>query len=108
MWFTEGLVDKIGRIVSHDTTPPLITVLAAPIMLWPPNGKMMPVRVSGKVIDLGSGLLAPSLEYAVTDEYHLVQPKGHITLDAAGNYVFQVLLHASRQGDDLNGRSVRD
>ena len=64
----------------------------------------MPVTVSGKIIDNGSGLVASSIEFAVTDEYRLVQPKGHLTLDGAGNYLFTILLDASRKGNDENGR----
>lgn len=104
LWFTEQVSGKIGQLILADTTPPWITLFATPKILRPPNGQMVPVTVWGKVIDLGSGLIARSVEYAVTDEYHLVQPKGHITLDAAGNYLFTVLLSASREADDQNGR----
>jgi hypothetical protein len=42
-------------------------------------------------IDPGSGLLASSLEYAVADEYKIVQPAGHFIVDANGNYRFTLL-----------------
>jgi hypothetical protein len=87
-----------------DTTPPVVTLAATPKILWPPNGKMVPVTISGTITDTGSGVNANSAEFAVQDEYHLVQPHGKITLDAAGNYSFTILLQASRKGNDLNGR----
>lgn len=104
MWFTESWVEKIGRVALRDTAPPQITALVAPATLWPPNGNLVPVAVSGKAMDLGSGLLSSSLEYAVSDEYHVVQPAGHFTVDGAGNYRFTVLLRASRGGNDKDGR----
>jgi streptogramin lyase len=104
LWFTEGAVGKIGRIVLPDTTSPLITVSAAPRVLWPPNGQMMLVIVSGRITDTGSGLVASSVEYAVSDEYRQVQPSGHMALDSVGNYSFTVLLRASREGSDTDGR----
>jgi hypothetical protein len=42
--------------------------------------------------------------FAVQDEYHRIQPHGTVTLDAAGNYSFTILLRASRGRSDLNGR----
>jgi streptogramin lyase len=104
LWFTDFPNGRIGQVVLEDTTAPLITVSASPSILWPPNGRMVPVVVSGTIKDIGSGVLASSVEYAVTDEYHLVQPRGQMTLDSAGNYLFTILLRASREGDDQNGR----
>ena len=87
-----------------DTTPPVITLSASPKVLWPPNGKMAPVTVSGTITDTGSGVNANSAAYAVTDEYGEVQPSGAITLSLGGNYSFTVLLQTSRRGSDLDGR----
>jgi hypothetical protein len=105
LWFTEAAADKIGKIVLPDTTPPLITLSIRPTTLWPSNGTwLLPVMVWGKITDTGSGLIAGSIEFAVTDEYHLVQPKGHLALDPAGNYLFTILLNASCRGNDEDGR----
>jgi len=104
LWFTEGGADQIGQIVLADTTPPAITMSVSPTVLWPPNGRMVQVVVSGTIKDFGSGVLASSVEYAVTDEYHLAQPRGRMTLDSAGNYLFTILLRASREGSDTDGR----
>jgi hypothetical protein len=87
-----------------DTTPPVITLSATPKLLWPPNGKMVPVTISGKITDTGSGVNLSSAAYSVTDEYGKLQPTGAITLGAGGSYSFTLLLQASRRGFDLDGR----
>ena len=106
IWFVEHAAGKIGQLVLEktDTTPPIVTVRPDTRILWPPNQMMITVTVSGTVTDIGSGVLASSVEYAVTDEYQLIQPRGHITLDPAGNYSFTLSLRASREGTDKNGR----
>lgn len=65
---------------------------------------MVPITFWGKITDDGSGLVSSSIEYTVKDEYGLVQPRGHLTLDDAGKYSFTVLLRASREGNDKDGR----
>ncbi len=89
---------------SLDTTPPAITLAAIPKILLPPDGRMVPVTISGTITDAGSGVNASSAKFAVQDEYHRIQPHGTVTLDAAGNYSFTILLRASRGRSDLNGR----
>lgn len=100
------LPGKLGVLLNNtaDTTPPVITLSATPKILWPPNGKMVPVTVSGTITDTGSGVNANSAAYSVKDEYGEVQPMGAITLGPGGNYSFTVLLQASRRGSDLDGR----
>jgi hypothetical protein len=51
---------------------------------------MIPVTISGTITDAESGVKASSVEYAVTDEYGLLQPRGHLTLSPSGNYSFTV------------------
>lgn len=87
-----------------DTTTPVITVSATPTKLWPPNGRLVPVTISGTITDTGSGVNASTVEYVVEDEYSEVQPFGKITLGSAGNYSLNILLRAGRRGNDLNGR----
>jgi len=106
LWFTEGGADQIGEVVLKltDITPPVITARADPRRLSPPDGRMITVTVSGTITDLGSGVQASSAEYAVTDEYRLVQPRGHVMLDPAGSYLFTVPLQASLQSVDPDAR----
>jgi hypothetical protein len=87
-----------------DTTPPTLTAIASPAVLWPPNGKMVPVTVSGIMTDSQSGVNASTAAFAVTDEYGQVQPSGPISLNSNGNYSFVINLQASRNGNDLDGR----
>jgi hypothetical protein len=100
------LPGKLGVLLNNtaDTTPPVITLSTTPKVLWPPNGKMVPVTVSGTITDTGSGVNVNSAAYAVKDEYGEVQPQGAITLGPGGAYSFTILLQASRLGTDLDGR----
>lgn len=98
---------SVGVLLNNsysDTTPPLVSLHVSPRILWPPSGQMVPVKVSGTITDMGSGIKPGSAEYTVMDEYHLIQPQGKVTLDAAGNYSFTVMLRASRERSDLDGR----
>jgi len=99
-------VDSISVFLQPvlDTTPPTITVGVNPKTLWPPNGKMVPITVSGKITDTCSGVNANSAAYSVKDEYGEVQQTGAITLGAGDSYSFTVLLQASRLGSDSDGR----
>src|SRR5437667_48411 len=102
------LPGKVGVLLNNssplDTTPPVITLSATPKVLWPPNGKRVPVMISGTITDTGSGVNLNSAAYAVKDEYGEVQPRGAITFGPGGAYSFIVLLQASRLGTDLDGR----
>jgi hypothetical protein len=86
------------------TSPPVITLSATPASLWPPNGKMVPVLISGMITAPGTGCTLNSAAYAVKDEYGKVQPSGQVTLGPGGAYSFSVLLQASRFGADMDGR----
>jgi hypothetical protein len=87
-----------------DTTSPTITVVGNPTTLWPPNGKIVPVTVSGTITDLGSGVNTSTAVYAVTDEYGILQPSGSVAVGPSGKYSFTIQLEASRRGDDPTGR----
>jgi glycosidase len=104
-------LDNAGNIsslvtlpVNIDLTPPAISVSANPSTLWPPNGQMVPVTVSGSITDSLSGVDTSTAAYAVQDEYGQIQPSGPVTLGSGGSYSFVVSLQASRQGGDQDGR----
>jgi hypothetical protein len=99
---TPGTVDVLLNSTSFCTSPPTITVSTTPSFLWPPNGKRVPVVVSGTISD--TGCTVTTAAYAVTDEYGEEQPSGPVTLGAGGSYSFTVLLQASRIGSDGDGR----
>ncbi len=88
-----------------DRVPPTITISASRTTLWPPNGKMVPVTISGRIVDGLSGVNPSTLTYAVTDEYGRIQLSGPVTLvGKARSYSFTIQLQASREGSDRNGR----
>jgi YVTN family beta-propeller protein len=78
-----------------DTTPPTITVSASPNVLWPPNNKMIKVKIDGSASDDLSGIA--SVIITVTDEY------GVYTMTVPG-FGSTIRLEASRRGTDKNGR----
>jgi len=87
-----------------DKTPPVITVSSNPATLSPPNGRLVPVTVSGAITDEAGGSGVSSAAYQVTDEYGQVQPSGRVTPEADGSYAVTVALQASRRGNDPDGR----
>jgi hypothetical protein len=90
---------------ASDITPPVVTASASPSSLWPPNGRLAAVTLTGTITDTGSGVDASSATFQVADEYGLVQPSGPVDVDADGSYRVQVLLPATRQGWDVDGRT---
>ncbi len=104
-------IDNAGNISSLatanfgiDVTPPVVKVLVNSSTLWPPNGKMVPVVVGGSITDALSGVNPSTASFAVVDEYGQIQPNGPVTLHAGGTFSFTVMLQASRNGDDTDGR----
>jgi hypothetical protein len=87
-----------------DTTPPVITVSATPEILWPPNGKLVPVTLVATIMDAGVGVDPSTTVYAVEDEYGSVQPTGSLTLRQDGRYTATIALQSSRNGGDADGR----
>ena len=95
-----------GTPTTVDTTPPTLTIEATPAILWPPNGKLVTVTVSGTIQDGagGSGVNPDSATFFVVDQYGQVQPTGSVTVASDGTYSFTLQLQASRDGNDPNGR----
>jgi hypothetical protein len=96
----------VGVLLNNTTlcmSPPAVKVAATPTSLWPPNGKMVPVTVSGTITG-NTGCKVTGATYAVADEYGRVQPSGPVTVGAGGAYSFTFQLQASRLGSDLDGR----
>jgi uncharacterized repeat protein (TIGR03803 family) len=97
----------VGTVFSlslPDTTPPTVGLSANPNSLWPPNGKMVSVVLSGTIVDNGSGVNASTATFSVADEYGQVQPSGSVAVGSGGAYSFSISLQASRNGNDLDGR----
>ena len=100
-----GDVNSFVSKIASCTAPPAVTVSADPTMLWPPNGKMVPVTVLGAIPDACSAVNVSTAENSVIDEYGEIQPSRPVTLGAEGSYSFAILLQASRSGSDKNGRT---
>jgi len=94
----------VTQAVNIDVTPPVITVSANPSSLWPPNHKMVPVIISGTMMDDLSGIDPTTAAFSVLDEYGSVQPSGPVSVGTDGSYSFTTSLEASREGTDKDGR----
>lgn len=90
--------------INIDKTSPVITVSASPSTLWPPDGKMIPVTISGRMTDNLSGVNSSTAAFTVNDSYGLVQPSGPVSPASDGTYSFTISLEAGRDGQDKSGR----
>jgi sialidase-1 len=103
-------VDNAGNVeaaqsltVKIDQTAPTISLSADPSVVWPPNGKTVPIDIIGAGADVGSGLTEVS--YVVMDEYGL--PLGipsRSLKGASATWADQLAVEARRRGYDLDGR----
>ena len=93
-------------VTVRDTTAPTsIVATVSPGLLWPPNGALIPVTVSGTAFDGGSGI--GTIRWKVVDEYRQYEPSGSVTVPGNGPFSFQVPLLADRRGNDKDGRHYR-
>lgn len=83
------------RLAQLDRTPPTVSVSATPAALWPPNGQLVPVVISGQASDVGSGV--ESVTIVVSDEYGVHSQ----VLTSFGQ---TVELTAKRDATDYDGR----
>ncbi|HEU0184326.1 MAG TPA: family 10 glycosylhydrolase [Blastocatellia bacterium] len=106
-------VDNAGNVESAqsltvriDQTAPAISLSADPSVIWPPNGKSVPVTITGSGADAVSGLAAVS--YVVTDEYGtpLAIPLRQLQTmsGVSAAWTDQLSVEARRDGEDLDGR----
>jgi hypothetical protein len=89
------------------SSAPVVTVAATPAILWPPNGRRVPVSVSGSVTASGCAPTLTSVRYVVHDEYGQLRFHGSTPIASDGTFSFKVPLVASRRGDDRDGRHYR-
>ena len=76
-----------------DKTPPEAKIEANPTTIWPPNGKMVNVSITGFATDLH--LFSKS--FTVKDEYNQINP-------TLSDFNQTIQLVAQRDGSDLDGR----
>lgn len=83
------------------------TATVTPDVLFPPNGRFVPVTVTGQVIETNKRL-TPTASFQVIDEYRRVEPSGPITLvrrpDGNYDYSFTIRLQARRATQYPAGR----
>lgn len=89
-----------------DTTPPTISLSTpSPNVLWPPTAALVAVQVAGAATD-DTGIAQATL--TVTDEYGICDQTIDLTarLSAGeGAFAQELALEASRQGNDIDGRT---
>jgi hypothetical protein len=103
-------IDNAGNVeaaqsltVRIDQTAPAISLSADPSVIWPPNGKTVPVTINGSGTDVVSGLAGVS--YVVTDEYGA--PLGIPSRSLNGGsatWKERFCVEARRKGYDRDGR----
>jgi hypothetical protein len=83
-----------------------ITAVATPNVLVPPNGRYVPVTVTGTILD--SHDKAPQSFFKVTDEYRRDEPFAPLTLQRTAQYTFRYrvtfFLQAQRSTQVPDGR----
>ena len=98
---TGTAVDKAGNTATAsvtlniDKTPPSVTLIANPAVLWPPSHSLVDVLFSGSSSDVFSDVA--STEITIVDEYGVYM----LTLPGFGSIA---RLEPWREGSDLDGR----
>lgn len=84
--------------------PPDVLATATPTLLWPPNGKLVPVIVSGSVVPQANCSMPAEVLYFVDDEYEVLSSDVTTAVLEDGTFEFLVDLEAMRYGQDMDGR----
>lgn len=95
-------LDNAGNIedpktitIKVDNVPPSLNLSVTPNNLWPPNGRMVDITISGGVSDSLTGVA--SLAFTVMDEYGIIQP-------LIADFNTTIELQAWRDEADKDGR----
>jgi len=84
-----------NQTINIDRTSPVVNISANPECLWPPNKKMVDVKIDGSATDDISGI--GSVTITVTDEYGVYNM-------AVPGFGSTIQLEAWREGTDSDGR----
>ncbi len=79
--------------IKIDKTPPKVVINATPNVLWPANGKIIGIRITGSSTD--DYLLKTT--FSVSDSYNLIKP-------VLTDFGQTIQLEARRNGTDKEGR----
>jgi hypothetical protein len=101
---TAGQVATLDVAIDRDA--PGGTLSTDPAEIWPPDGSMLTVTLSGDLTDVGTGI--SRVTFRVLDEYGTVEPNiealdGGGTTAATFTRSFQI--EAARRGGDRDGRA---
>ncbi len=91
-----NIEEKKDIEIRIDKTSPVVSINANPSHLWPANGKMVDLRISGSV-DEENPL---DTNFIIKDEYGLIEP-------ILSNFNQTIKLQAKRNGNDLDGRAYK-
>ncbi len=90
----DGNIEDVQSIeFDIDKTLPEISINASPSTLWPPNGKMRDVKITGNSTDENMKIT----KFEVIDEYESIEP-------VITNFSQTIQLEAKRNGNDKDGR----
>lgn len=92
--------------IAIDRQAPGGALAADPAVIWPPNGQMVSVTLSGELSDAGTGI--DHVTFRVIDEYGAVQPTLNPVTGGGGTWLTfsrTFALEASRLGHDRDGRT---
>lgn len=103
---SHGATDRDEAVVAvQDTRPPVLLVTAGPNLLWPPNHRMVPVRVTWQVSDVcdpGASIRLVAIVSSEADDTP-GESDGRTTRDVdsadSGAPDTDILLRAERSGD---------
>ena len=87
---------------------PTLSASATPISLWPPNGKLVSVTVTGTISPQANCAVPESVTYWIVDEYGELSSSAQVNVAVQDSgFSFTVSLEASRLGQDLDGRDYQ-
>lgn len=105
----ESLTANVPVVVTQSAVvqqlPPKVSCAASPATLWPPNGKSVPVAISGTITAGTSAIDAAATSFLVTDSQSGAQQSGSVVPGTDGTFTFTVSLVASRAGNIKAGRT---
>lgn len=88
-----------ARFTVDTAAPALLLNAPEPSTLWPPDGRVVPVTISGIATDAQSGV--SSVIYLLDDDYGEIELAGSAAPDQGGGFSFVLNLKAERRGERL-------